>query len=56
MKLLLNKQYNKPNNLLENMFFTKAVLYRSHYVCPDYCPCLENRQKRETLTCFPWYV
>lgn len=52
MRSLLNKHYNKPNNLLENMFFTKAVLYHGHYVCPDYWACLENRQKRETFICF----
>lgn len=53
MRYLLKKKYNKPNNLLENTFFTEAVLYNGHYVCPDYCACLENRQKREIFTCFP---
>lgn len=53
MRYLLKKKYNKPNNLLENTFFTEAVLYNGHYVCPDYFACLENRQKREIFTCFP---
>lgn len=56
MRYLLREHCNKPNNLLEYTLFTEAVLYNGHYICPDYCACLKNRQKRETCACFPLYV
>lgn len=54
MRYSLKKNYNKPNSLLENTFFTEAVLYNGHYVCPDYCACLENRQKGKHLLVYHW--